>query len=242
MYRKYGVVGGDPQYRKQKWYEWWEQKGKSKFHLLANRPIPIRKPQRSSELAEFVGIVLGDGGITQYQLTITLHDRDERAYRKFVVSLIQKLFDVPIAQYHYPKDSIVDTVVSRSELIRFCEENLGLKRGNKVKQRVDIPKWIKKKRGYSIACVRGLIDTDGSVFTHRYKVHGKWYSYKKLSFVSLSPPLAQSVYTILHDFGLKPRLSGKNDVRLDSVESMRKYFSLVGSHNPKHLQRYRSVK
>ena len=28
VYKKYGRIGGDPKYRKEKWREWWEQKGK----------------------------------------------------------------------------------------------------------------------------------------------------------------------------------------------------------------------
>jgi len=38
------------------------------------------------------------------------------------------------------------------------------------------------------------MDTDGCVFTHRYKSKGKWYSYKKLYFTSLSKPLLNSFF------------------------------------------------
>lgn len=238
VYKKYGRIGGDPEHRKKKWYEWWECEGKYKHHPIINTPLPIKKPKKSEDLAEFIGIVLGDGGITQYQVIISFHSVDEKEYSKFVASLIKRLFDVPIGIHYDKNDLEFDLVISRRELVRFCTEKLGLKKGNKIKQQVDIPEWIKQNKSYLTACVRGLMDTDGCVFTHRYKVNGKLYSYKKLSFTSYSKPLRQAVFNILKDNGLNPRLAQRKDVRLDSIEDMQRYFRVFGSHNPKHLKRY----
>lgn len=240
VYKKYGRVGGDPEYRKKKWYEWWEREGRFKHHPIINTTLPIRRPRKSADLAEFVGIVLGDGGISKRQLTITLNDKDDKDYGEFVITLIKKLFDVPVSTYHREEVSTINFIVSRSELIHFCVEELGLKRGNKIKQQVDIPDWIKQNELYSIACVRGLVDTDGCVFPHRYKVNEKWYSYKKLSFTSYSKPLRQSVFNILKDNALNPRLARDRDVRLESIKDMKKYFRIFNFHNPKHLKRYRN--
>ena len=43
-------------------------------------------------------------------------------------------------------------------------DELGLKPGNKIKSQTTIPKWIWKSDELLKACVRGLIDTDGSVY------------------------------------------------------------------------------
>lgn len=238
VFEKYRIIGGDSEYRKKKWYEWWEREGKYRQHPIINVSIPIKKPRKSRDLAEFVGIILGDGGIAQYQITITFHSEEEKEYSKFVTNLIKRLFDVPIGVY-YDKDSLsFDLVISRSELVSFCVKKLGLKQGNKIKEQVDIPDWIKNNKLYSIACLRGLVDTDGCVFTHHYKVNGNPYSYKKLSFTSNSKPLRQSVFNILKDNGLNPRFVQRKDVRLDSVKDIQRYFQLIGSHNPKHLKKY----
>ena len=187
-----------------------------------------------------MGIVLGDGGISDYQLVITLHHIDDRAYSRFVIRLIQKLFQVVPRVYHDQKDSVLNITVSRKELVRFCTEMLGLKIGNKVKQQVDIPTWIKHNEKFLTACVRGLVDTDGSVFTHTYTVGSKSYSYKKLAFTSRSKPLLASVYTALTNRGLRPHISQNVDVRLYSIRDMKEYFKMISSHNPKHLKRYAS--
>src|SRR3989344_5021367 len=57
---KYGNVGGDEKYRKDKWKEWWEKVGHYKkpapgFQTLKN----IKIPRKSKLLAEFIGILLG---------------------------------------------------------------------------------------------------------------------------------------------------------------------------------------
>jgi len=236
--KKYGRIGGDPEYRKKKWYEWWEKEGKFKKHPIINVCLPIKKPEKSKHLAEFVGIVLGDGSITKSQIMITVNSKDDKEYGEFLYSLAEKLFDVHVGICHCKKWNVTKYIISRSELVRFFIEKLGLKKGHKIKQQVDIPNWIKKNKLYSIACIRGLVDTDGCIFTHRYKVNGKFYSYKKFSFTSYSRPLRESVFNILKNNGLNPRLSQNRDVRLDSIENMHRYFQLIGSHNPKHLNNY----
>lgn len=233
---KYGRVPVDEARRRRAWQTWWQSEGKSAANPLL-QPRPIRRPKRNVELAEFVGIVMGDGGISSYQVVVTLHDTTDLEYGTFVVRLAEKLFGVRPSVYHHAKYAANNIVISRRELVQFLHRT-GLPIGNKVRQQFDIPGWIKKSKKLSVACVRGLVDTDGCVIVHRYRVRGKLYQYKKLSFTSRSSPLQQSVAKILTDLGMRARIAGY-DVRLDSVADMQKYFALVGAHNPKHLKRYR---
>lgn len=235
-FKKYGCVG-DPEKRKEKWQEWWERDGGQSSSILYKR-IAIRRPRKSTQLAEFVGIILGDGGISKRQVTITLHRITDKDYSQYVRKLIEKLFNVIPGEYCDRKGLADNIVVSRSDLVDFCSDNLGLKIGNKIKQQVDIPNWIKENKKFQIACVRGLVDTDGSVWNHAYVSRGKMYNYKKLGFTSLSRPLLHSVFSILKNNGLNPRMYKEKEIRLDSVESMKGYFMIFGSSNPKHLNRY----
>lgn len=237
VFEKYGRIGGNPLHRKKKWYEWWEREGKHRAFSITS-PKKIRKPPYSEKLAEFTGIEIGDGGLSKSQLTVTLHYKDDREYSRYVARLVESLFAVKPSMYVDKKYSVVDIVVSRTELVKFCNEKLGLKIGNKVKQNVDIPEWVKRKRNFAIACLRGLVDTDGSVFIHRYKVGKKFYQYKKLSFTSHSQSLLLSVHKFLRDIGLNPRLTSGIDVRLESKSDMKRYFEIVGTNNPKHWRRF----
>lgn len=233
--RKYGRIPRNEEFRKKQWNNWWESIGKfAQNPLFASKSI--HRPRRSSDLAEFVGIMMGDGGISTYQAVVTLHHIDDLEYATFVISLIKKLFKLTPSVYHSPENSVNDIVVSRKALVDYLHE-LGLPLGNKIKQQIDIPLWIQQDQKLSIACLRGLIDTDGCIFTHRYIVKGTRYAYKKLSFTSASAPLRKSVYILLQGLGFHPRVAG-TDVRLDRIEDVRRYVSLIGSHNPKHLRRY----
>lgn len=235
---KSGKFGGHSEYRKQKWREWWEQEGK-----LLNNPIfkrkPIFKPRKSKKLAEFIGIMLGDGGITSYanQICITLNNRDDKGYIEFVSALIEKLFSRKPSIIDHKSAFASKILVSSMDLVDYLV-SLGLKKGNKITLQVDIPDWIKNNKSYSIACVRGLVDTDGCIFKHSYKVNGKTYTYKKLSFVSYSQSMRRSVCKILKYIDIKSRLFSYRDVRIDSQNDMKKYFKIIGSHNPKHLNKY----
>lgn len=235
---KYGRIPQDEKYRKEQWCLWWESVGRfEKNPILETKKV--HKPKRDVELAEFVGIMMGDGGISKYQVVVTLHHIDDLEYASYVATLIKKLFRETPRIYHFPEKSVNNIVVSRRDLVIYLHK-LGLPIGNKIRQQIDIPEWIKKDKKFSIACLRGLIDTDGCVFTHRYRVKGKWYTYKKLSFTSASEPLLQSVHTLLQTFGFHPRIAG-TDARLDRVKDMERYFSIIGSHNQKHLRRHRNT-
>ncbi|HLC95081.1 MAG TPA: hypothetical protein VJH89_01210, partial [Patescibacteria group bacterium] len=156
---KYGIVGGDQEHRKKKWQEWWEKEGKFKPSDIL-KPLPFRKPVFSKNLAEFAGIMLGDGGMSKHQFTVTLNSITDKKYSKFVHRLIKNLFEIPVGVYFNKKFLAKRIVVSRTAIISYLIGTVGLQPGNKVKQQVDIPFWIKENQQHSIACLRGLIDTD----------------------------------------------------------------------------------
>jgi hypothetical protein len=239
-YKKQGGAIGDPVVRAQKWREWWEKEGKRKTMPANFYPLPFTRAEKSVELAEFIGIMMGDGGMTNRQLIITLNHITDLAYSRFVVRLIKKLFHITPAVYHVPRNSVNNIVISRSGLITYLH-SLGLPIGHKIRQNLDMPDWIKENSDYTIACIRGLVDTDGSVFTSRYKVNGKQYSYKKISFCSASPALVKTVREFLQNRGLHIRVKQGRDIRIESVADVARYMRGIGSHNPKHWKRYRAV-
>ena len=228
----------DENHRQEQWREWWKKTGQYQKNLITNNPKSFKKPLFSAKLAEFIGIVLGDGGISKYQITITHHSVDDHLHGKYIQGLIEDLFLLKPGVRKVRGAQAVNIYISRVDLVRYFTNTLGLKVGNKVNNQVDIPDWIKDRLAYYKACVRGLIDTDGSVFIHRYRVNGKVYSYKKLEFCSHSEPLRRSVCSLLKEIGLHPRLTRGFGVRLDSKQDMQEYFHVIGTHNPKHLKRY----
>ena len=237
--RKYGRGGGSQSYQKKKWYEWWNKKGK--YHKLGclRGPLPIKIPSFSKDLAEFTGIMLGDGNISSNQIRITTNRVDDSQYAIFIKNIIKKLFDVDPAMYSSRKKVLaVDIMVSRKKLVEFCNKKLGLNIGNKLKQGLDIPKWIRKSPEFEKACVRGLIDTDGCIFDESHNIKSKKYNYKRLNFTSASAELIKSVFDILEKNGLFPKIRNNRCVQIEDKENIKKYFQMIGTSNPKHLKRY----
>lgn len=232
--KKYGGVPVNESYRKDRWKSWWENEGKNKdIPTITAREIVV--PDKSSDLAEFIGIMLGDGTVAPYHIAVTLHSVDDKTYSEFVTDLIKKLFGVTSKVYKKKGCKAVSIVVARKRLVDFAQE-IGLPKGNKMRAGLAIPIWVMENNRYAAACVRGLMDTDGSAFTHSYVVKGKKYSYKKFSFTSADPRLREDFITVLERFGIAGSCSGRN-VRIESREGVEKYLQKIGSHNTKHLKR-----
>ncbi|MEK7140843.1 MAG: hypothetical protein AAB815_03600 [Patescibacteria group bacterium] len=147
----------------------------------------VTLPKYSVYLAEFFGIMLGDGGINNpWQANITLNAVKDDEYAKYVFGLCKKLFGVePAIRKRKTTNALVISLASMS-VVNFLVVN-GLPRGNKLKAGLKIPKWILRKRSYRKACIRGLVDTDGCMFVHVHRVRGKTYRNIGLSFTSYSP-------------------------------------------------------
>ena len=196
----------------------------------------IKYPKRSAKLAELIGVILGDGGLPgNHQLTISFNSKTDKEYSLFLGKILRKLFSIDY--YVHPRKNCngADIVVSSSNLVDFLLKQ-GLITGNKVKNQVGIPDWIYDKLDYQKACLRGLIDTDGSFYCHRYESGGKKYKYLKLCFANRSRPLLNSTLRILRKLDFQAYLHG-DQVFVYSIAGIKKYFEEIGSHNPKHINK-----
>jgi len=189
----------------------------------------------SEKLAEYVGVMLGDGGITAGQCTITLNSEVDREYIYFVSHLGKKLFGETPKVYKRKDSKALALYYNGTFLIKYLL-SIGLKIGNKVRQQVDAPDWVKSSLIYRVACVRGLMDTDGGVFLHRYRVNGKEYVYKKICFTNRSLPLLMFVKKTLEELGFTPKLVSNvanKKVWLYNTNEVRTYLKKVGTSNPR---------
>ena len=199
----------------------------------------INYPPKSKELAEFFGIFLGDGGIRgSHQLAISFDYYKDAEYAINVGKMIQRLFKLDHSVYKRKENNGADIVVSSSHLIEFLKK-YGIKAGNKVTNQIEVPKWVCKRLDYSIACLRGLVDTDGGLYQHRYRSGGKSYAYLKLCFTNYSRPVLQFVLQTMKRLDLKAYLSNHH-VSIYAKEDLKQYFLRVESSNPKHVFKWRS--
>ena len=238
VYKKYGSVGGDVEYRKQKWREWWNNTGKFKECFIGSR-LKTYFPLKSSRLAEFVGILLGDGGITKRQISITLHKYDDQDFSIYVKSLIKQLFHVTPSLYKRRGENIVSIVVSRSELVQWLN-SIGLLTGSKVKQQVDIPIWIKESASFTKACIRGLFDTDGCFYVDKHPYRKKVYENCCMNFTNRSLPILSFFKRGLDQLGFHPTQRTKFSIFLRKEKEILKYFQIIGTSNKKHCKKFQN--
>ena len=232
---KYGIVS-DELIRKKAWRIWWNKEGKYKDIKILKR-MEIKIPSKDIFLAEFIGIIIGDGCMTNNSVRITLDSLTDKEYILYVQALAEKLFGIKPRIYKHKKFRATDIVLQRVNLIDFLK-SLGLKTGNKIKQNIDIPSWIKKDKKLSLRCVRGLMDTDGCIFIHSYKVNGKTYNYNKIAFTSKCSLLLESVRKILINLGLHVRMTkDSNDIRIENKNDVAMYMAHIGTSNQKFINK-----
>ena len=234
-YLKYGSPGT---------YEGRKNGGKKAAQILRSKGIfPPAKEynfQRdlNEDLAELVGILLGDGGITNSQVCITLNGEADQKYIPFVMSLAGKIVGENPKVINRKDSKAVVIYYNGINLVRHLTK-IGLKPGNKVRLQVDVPRWIKKSAEYRKACLRGMMDTDGGIFLHRYRVNNKTYSYLKVSFSNRSMPLLVFVFETLSRLGFTPKIIDKIEnkkVWLYNYHEVEQYLHKVGTHNPRLLR------
>lgn len=201
--------------------------------IIRKNFIPLKE---SKDLSEMIGIILGDGGITQYQVAITLGNPTDREYAKYVQNLMAKIFGELPSWYEHEKENYIDLCISGRNLVENLKQ-FGVEKGNKIDRQIDIPEWIWKKKEYQTSCVRGLVDTDGGVYFHKHWTKGVKYRHLGLCFTSWSKPLIESVSRILSAFGIKHTVELEGRIYIYSLDCIKKYFSDFGSHNPKHSQK-----
>lgn len=197
----------------------------------------IKRPKKSARLAEFVGIMLGDGCLSgRFQVGIAFNAKTDRAYGTYLQRLFWALFGLS-ATIQRRVDSNGWTVVASSRALVEYLQTLGLVGGDKVAHQVDVPEWIWAKLPYQRACLKGLMDTDGSIYRYTHSVNGSVYDHVALCFTNRSQPLLSSVQRVLSNNGFRPRLR-RYQVHLNRQIEIQRYFQIIGSRNSKHLERF----
>lgn len=201
------------------------------------------------ELAEFVGILLGDGSIgiykckagnkvkTQYKVQVTLNSNEEQ-FMRYIGKLIKRLFNVT-PNISYRKTNAVDIRIFRKGILNFLTNKVGMVLSPKW-NRAKIPnRYLKNKLELSV--IRGLFDTDGSVVLANN--HGSLYPRLE---IKISPsPMQKQVLEILRrrKFNVRVRKIGKKkiNVGLNGKLQLKKWLRVVGFSNNKHIQRAEKV-
>jgi intein/homing endonuclease len=184
----------------------------------------VRLPEHSELLAEFFGIMMGDGGINNnWQANISINSITDAAYAIRIVEMIETLFKIRPSQFKRKERNCIRIVISSTTIVDFLVEH-GLVRGNKLKNGLSIPSWILENPQYKAACLRGLMDTDGCLYTHKHSIAGQKYKNIGLCFSSYSTKLLYQVAIIFNG-------TNGTSIYLYRADAVTKYLDVFGTSN-----------
>lgn len=198
----------------------------------------IRKPDLSEELAELMGILIGDGHLSGYQVIMTTNSVTDRQHAIFVKNLIEKIFNLPVKITYRKYQNAMNVTASSKNLVEFIH-SLGMPQGDKIKNNLEAPAWVMDNELYQKAFIRGLFDTDGCVYLDKHIIRGKSYKHLGWTITSYAGKLREGIIEILRNLGFNPtyRVSQKS-VYLRRQKEIQEYFLNIGTSNQKHKERY----
>ena len=208
------------------------------------RTKEIKIPSDSKRLAEFFGIMLGDGNSHRtcfyksrinkrgtYMIRIVGDINSGKNYLlNYVKPLIEDLFNIAVKKGIYKGTNAMYLTCHSVQLIDFLEKK-GFKPGNKIKNQLEIPNWIKNNKRYLISCLRGLYDTDGSV----YKLTNQ--NSHQICFTNVNIRLMNDVRDSLLKLGINCSKISNKDLYITKKSELRKFLKLVGFINDKHIKK-----
>jgi len=204
-------------------------------------------PKRmSADLAEEVGLHLGDGSMNFYknrgfyQLRGHITD-DKEHYNSRIKFLYKKLYNLDIHIRDMKSTGVIGFQIWSDAIINFKNKIIGLPLGKKDK--IMMPDVIHTKVLF-FSFLRGLFDTDGSLYIENKR--GK--KYPRIDLKTTSKKLSSQIFELLNKYGINNSLyeykrKEKNWNNLYSVivrgfKNVRRWQKYVGSNNPKHIKKF----
>jgi hypothetical protein len=199
-------------------------------------------PMENESLGEVIGIILGDGHVSSfkrgnkkrcYMIRIACNiETDNNYLTKYIPNLFNKVFGVKGNIFVAKESNAGYFSIYGKRVVEFINDK-GLKSGNKKINNQGIPNWIKQNRNYLISCIRGLIDTDGSI--HHISKNNKNL---RISYTSYIPKLLNDVRNGLISLGFHPsKIMRENQIFLSRQSEIFRYLNEIGFGNQKNLNR-----
>lgn len=212
----------------------------------------------NKELAEFLGILTGDGYMNYYPdqykyiLEISGDSRyDYHYFANYVSPLIEELFHIrPTIFFRNDENSVTLRIISKGMFHLLT--SVGFKRGKK--QQIGVPKWILRNEEFLYAFMQGLIDTDFSLVLLDRK-QKKYPLYPRIAVGLKSKKLIKIIDAWFISKGFKTTVSYDqvrkdkrgfitkiHTIHINGRKELEKWMRYIGFRNRKHILRYEFYK
>ena len=208
-------------------------------------------------LAEFIGIVAGDGHLNcysrnnwrYYSIVITCNLNEDKFYFNNVIqSKFKKLFNTCLNITCNKKKNYFNAYNYSKAIVNYINKNFSIPIGNKSSD-VNIPNNIMESGKLVLFFIRGLADTD---FSLSFKNKGKLHDYPVIKGSFKSRILVDNLNKSLTNFGFCTNVCfnernfdkrfGKgyerHSIYLSGKNNLEKWISLIGFNNPRLMTKY----
>lgn len=196
--------------------------------------------------------MIGDGCLSRYFsnyskkevfcLLLTGHTHDLQYYKEALQPIFFREFGIK-GCIRLRKDCNATRFETNSKRIFKMFRGLGFPSG--LKNTLTIPKSILSNNDLSIACIRGIFDTDGSIYrrySKKYKNHSKVYNYLVIQFRLNSERILKQIKKILEKNSIKTTKIGEYKrsfvLRITNQKEINKFIEVVKPNNKHHIKRY----
>ena len=188
--------------------------------------------EHSVDVAEFFGILLGDGSVTKYYSKVYLNAKADINYAPFVKELAHKLFvGASVTFQKRPGEGTLEMQISSRTV---CDYLRSL--GFDAKKRI-VPFWIIQNKDYVKATVRGLFDTEGSVGIKYFRGKNGNYIYKQLTVTNKNKNILSFISKSLIALGFSPTINSNKNIYISNLKDIERFVREINLHNPKLINK-----
>ncbi len=204
----------------------------------------------NTKVAELIGAIIGDGCIrykpmiSQYYVEIVGDPNNEQEYFKYLSKIL--IEELNLKAFIKVRERGLRLKVYSKELIEFLVYKLKLPPNKEKCQNIFIPKIIFNDEYLLRSCLRGIMDTDGSIFLAN-KGYRKDYPTIEISTTSIKLAL-QLKEAISQNFriGFRNYKPGNFHriyrISLNGDKMVQKWHQKIGFSNTRNLNKYKKYK
>ena len=197
-------------------------------------------------ISEICGAIIGDGWIQSNESGLFITGNmveDKLYYDNCIVPLINKELNLNLKAKPFPYWRTYGISIYKKSIIRMFL-NLGLPKGNKAKI-AHIPTSFKRKKEFFISVLRGIFDTDGSIyFMKDPNKQNSLHARPRIRITSISKKLIEDIKDLSEKLGIKHsnpspgKWSGSPNsnyiFEINRIDSISKWLNIVKTNNPAH--------
>lgn len=203
----------------------------------------------SKELAEFIGILFGDGYINKYKkynyvIEVSGHKEKDLLYHsKHIRKICMNVFNKePKLTIRKNQNTLYSRIFSKRIFLEL--ERLGMPRGKK--KNLTIPSWIRNNKEFTIRFLRGLYDTDGSIILRKRNQNSISLSLSDENLINEVKCILEKMnYFVSYNKEVAEDKRGFTSVchtiRINQKKLIRKFYKEIGSANPYKLKKLKKM-